>query len=325
MGGDHPHRPTRGDRGRQPGRGSPICRENGAGAGRAALAEPDADAHLTGARRRLGLRAQLLDGPEAPAAIRAILGAEDVQVARLEPEADGTGVRLRTGAGVLRIESALPQRAWDLLLREAPLPETDDERRLTRHLRRVSRRILTEPSLAARVAPAFLKAVTDAVRGRGRAIVVGGAFAPVVSIDGNIVVGLTEGVHVGTSVRGDSASTAPAAETVRIRSNEIALARQPDGLLPPRGIFVGNTAARVAIEGNRIISNGALVGIEVFGRTGPHLVVRDNMMEGTRKGVLFRPIQADDKLKLWIIADNIARGGIAVDAPAQARVTGNVP
>lgn len=280
---------------------------------------------LLAARRRFGTRGALLDGPEGAATIRAMLGAEEVQVARPAPEAGGRGVQLRAGATTLRFDSALPQRSWDLLLREDPLPQTEDERRIARHLRRVARRLLADATRGVRVAPAFVKEVAEAARGRGRGIVVGGAFAPLVEVEGNVVDGLTEGVHVATSAADTAKPAARPAETVRIRGNEIALASQPEGLLPARGIFVGNSAARVAIEGNRIVARAALAGIEVFGRTGPHLVVRDNMLEGTRRGVLFRPLGAEDTPKLWVIADNIALGGVAVVAPPAARVTGNVP
>jgi len=280
---------------------------------------------LGAARRRFGTRGLLFDGPEGMAAIRAVLGAEEVQVARPAPDAGGRAVQLRAGATTLRFDSALPQRGWDLLLREDPLPQTEDERRIARHLRRVARRLLADAALGARVAPAFVKDVAEAARGRGRGIVIGGAFAPVAEVEGNVVAGLTEGVHVATSAAANAKGGAVPAETIRIRGNEIALAPQPEGLLPARGIFVGNSGARVAIEGNRVVARAALVGIEVFGRTGPHLVVRDNTLQGTRQGVLFRPVGADDKLRLWVIADNIALGGVAVVAPSLARVTGNVP
>jgi hypothetical protein len=289
-------------------------------------ASPTLDRSLRGLKAQLGTRAAMFDQPDGKATIRAMLGAEEVEVTRPGPVRDERTVDLRAGSAALRFQSVLSQRSWETLLREDPV-QTDDPRQLARHLRRVAGRLLAAPERIGRIAPGFVAEVAGAATGRGRAIVIGGDAAPLVNVEDNVVAGLTEGVHVATSVQDGTTPDATPAESVRICGNEIGLARQPDQLLPPRGIFVGNSGARVAIEGNRIVTDGALAGIEVFGRTGPHLVVRDNTIAGARRGVLFRPVAVEEGLRLWIITDNLATGGgPAVDAPTGvARVTGNVP
>jgi hypothetical protein len=287
--------------------------------------------NLTALRDRLGdLSDRVFGTVEGRQTIRSMLSAGTLEVVPAVGVKPGSAraVEVSAGRATLRFDSALPQTAWNAMLAAAPAPGQDNPAVLGRHLRNLANRLLVDATFGARFAPAFLAGLKAANRAAGRcAIVIAGTVAEDVVVEGNAIAGVAEAVHVATSFRRTPDTPPDLAGSVRIRGNELALSLPLELAAAPRAVFVGN-AKRVAAEDNRAdapVGGPMLVGIEMFGSFGPHLLVRDNLLPGARTGILLRPVGAVPQLHLWVIEDNITPGaGTPVVAPATARVAGNV-
>lgn len=177
----------------------------------------------------------------------------------------------------------------------------------------------------------FLVLAAQNVGMMGQGIVVGGRGARAAWITDNHVVGAGQGIHVGVSHRTGVGVAPDRVDDLEVRGNVIGVQVTPIVLRRPEGIFVGNAdglrilANRVSVSRTTDAASTTLDGITCHGHFGPHLLVRDNHLNGATIGVRVQPMSARGTRR-WLVADNVADGArSAVDAPATVDVFGNMP
>jgi hypothetical protein len=150
-----------------------------------------------------------------------------------------------------------------------------------------------------------------------------------VVVERNRMSAVAEGVHIGVSFRRGPGQPVRFAESVRIEGNEIELRVPVEFAQAPRGVFVGNVG-RVAVRDNvvSVVDGATRAGIQIEGRLGSQVLVRDNALLNCTVGVGIAdhtgPLIFVPK-RLWLVADNFAPGADpAVVAPTFTRIEGNV-
>lgn len=177
-------------------------------------------------------------------------------------------------------------------------------------------------------------------------IVVGGGMAGDVTVRGNVVEGVLQGVHIGLShhrARGEEPAVIRPREgdTVQraVVSGNSILVHVPFEVRQARhGIFIGNCHSAL-VEGNRAASSNTGLhavargnhqetsqhyhtrrggeGIRAFGYYGPMLLIRDNHLEDFTIGILVAVLNAPaadstkGRSRLWRVAHNVASHAFA--------------
>jgi len=185
----------------------------------------------------------------------------------------------------------------------------------------------TSPVLAA-LETALLKVIKrDEAVLIADAVVIAGAQAVEVQVEGNTMSSVLRGVTVATSARPASAAT-PVGR-VLLAGNAVELAAH-DSTERRFGLFVGNSESGT-IRDNRVMglapidNHSRLEGVRVWGRLGSFVLVRDNHISGSHIGVRFVPINVPAGDLAWIITHNLAKGArniVLTPFPAQLRGLG---
>jgi hypothetical protein len=170
-----------------------------------------------------------------------------------------------------------------------------------------------------------------------RGIVIGGQTATDVRIDSNIVSGAVQGISVGFSQREAVKGKALQVDRAVVTNNSVRLAPAAGDSGGNRfGIFVGN-ANSVLVQANRIRfftpsaeglpARFAWEAIRLTGFYGPHLVVRDNHIEGATTGINFNPRVVEGaafpgrKACVWLVQFNVAETTTGSERPTAVKVT----
>jgi hypothetical protein len=289
---------------------------------------PSFDRQITRLRTDLGASAnQIFGTDQGLRTVRALLTAGVVDI---KPASEVAAVRreiaIPTSSGAVRFNSPIPQGAWESALAAMP-PKDQSQASVARQVRAVARRLVADPAFEQRISPGLLAGLfTRDPAAAHCSVSIGGGVVGVVSVEANRMVATAEAVHIGTSFKRTPGAVFRKARTVRLRGNEVVLAVPVDRPAAKRGIFVGN-ASRVVVEDNHLVVDGGRVttGVHLEGAYDRHLVVRDNELDETACGVLLVPRGPFPPSPQWVIADNLAPGASpVVNAPTQARVTGNV-
>ncbi|HET7787647.1 MAG TPA: DUF6519 domain-containing protein [Myxococcales bacterium] len=160
-------------------------------------------------------------------------------------------------------------------------------------------------------------------------IVVGGAHADEIRIQGNTISGVLQGIHAGLS-HGFAPGTTPHARrrgaprdlggAVWVRDNTVNAVHPLDWAGERHGIFTGNFD-NVVIENNRLAlrryAKTPIDGIRVFGELGPHVQVASNRIDGFPRGIWVHPVvpPADPKKVLWLVSWNLCTGAAVTVVP----------
>lgn len=142
-------------------------------------------------------------------------------------------------------------------------------------------------------------------------IVIGGGKAQDIHIVNNKISGTRQGIHVGVSHRSEKGEY-DIAGVVHIRDNNISILL-PSGD-PRHGIFAGNCNSLI-IENNYVsvkrlptTLKTSIEGIKVYGYFGRMMIIRQNHLENTTVGIMFKPLGKVSGTPQWIITDNVAPG-----------------
>ena len=177
-----------------------------------------------------------------------------------------------------------------------------------------------------------------------RGIVIGGQTATDVRIEDNIVSGAVQGISVGVSQREPVKGKALQVDRAVVTNNSVRLAQTAGESGRNRfGIFVGN-AKSVLVQANRVRFGPASAegpqeagfeweAIRLTGVYGPHLVVRDNHVEGATIGIKFTPegtkdpafpnrppVFPDRRACLWLVQFNVAETKSGTQPPTAVKV-----
>ena len=153
-----------------------------------------------------------------------------------------------------------------------------------------------------------------------QAIVVAGQTVGDVLVQDNDIASAIQGVHVGTSHRGQP-RIGPADVTgrVTINRNKIAALVPADGARARHAVFVGN-ADRLRLTENDVsfidLCEGDPVpsdGVRIYGFLGRAITVRDNVVDGFPGGITLNLFQARGGgqatlSRMWAVEDNLVSG-----------------
>ncbi|MCC7174007.1 MAG: hypothetical protein IT159_02330 [Bryobacterales bacterium] len=214
--------------------------------------------------------------------------------------------------------------AWDALLKAANLDLTARPLKLRDKVIALANRLLRDNHVAA-----FQGAVNQiraAYVGSSQGIVVGGLTAGEVRIDGNVITGFAQGIHVGLSKSGPrTGGNVRRAGRVEIRGNSVALWIGPGWFRERHGVFVGNAdsilvqANSLALARDPLSAALPVDGIRIFGYFGRYIMVRDNHIPGFGVGIRITPrgTEYTRSTRFWRVADNavLSAAQSAVIAP----------
>ncbi|MEO7069893.1 MAG: hypothetical protein ABI131_05300, partial [Nostocoides sp.] len=257
--------------------------------------------------------------PAGPAAPGDLAGAGVVAVGKPKSVSLANGVSLSiTGASQIR-------RVITDFAKSASVTRLAGERSSGIAIARFVAASATEPHQAT-IGAASATFIGDAVRNArsmAQGIVVGGSRAPFVRIDGNLVQGAIEGIHVGVQARGTLSLTAG---QVTISDNTVALVVPFFWARQRHAFYVGSVVsltmtdnhARLARTGNQDAT--PVDAVRVWGSLGSWIEVRGLDLTGPfRIGVQIRdtgsgPVKGRS---LHYLSDVLnADGSVAVDVPA---------
>lgn len=213
---------------------------------------------------------------------------------------------------------------WQEVIDAAEATDVGSGKKAIEYLRQQAARMIFEregwPSAETEDAwKRWVEQVHDIVKetpfGRG-GVVVGGRACDRVRLRDNTIRGFSRGVHVGLggSEHPEKADAAP--RECSITGNDINV-RVPYGYNRERhGIYVGHFQ-RLNIAGNHLRATTVRYqfpartdGIRVYGRPGPHMLIKDNYAQGFEPGIhtvfLRRPEDQREDM-VWSVVDNHAR------------------
>lgn len=226
--------------------------------------------------------------------------------------------------------------AWNAYFDRFPLPEESDDRELVNHVKDQADKILREPGIpeGAGFGPWIdgLKQSLPAIAGQG--IVCAGRVANDVTISGNVIVGVNQGIHIGLSHRTseeDEESLPDIAGRLMVNGNRVVNFQSAQELGGRHGIYVGNVDC-LHIENNHLrletypSDNVRRMagGIRLFGYFGDMIQVRGNRIDGYSQGIYARALNPGKAL-LWQVESNLLSGGSSAPDlnPAPRFITGN--
>jgi hypothetical protein len=204
--------------------------------------------------------------------------------------------------------------AWPPLL-TGPFPQMRD---LQHRVDKVLRSLFTQAPVAG--SAALVTFLTDRVVGRRvsamyQGIVVAGATASDVRLEGNAILGAIQGVHAAVS-HGTGKGAAPdSLDRVVVERNRISVVVPPSEMGGRHGVYVGNAQA-IQVTGNQLsydsrVDDDRIVtdGIRLYGYLGRQVIVRDNLLDGFPGGI---SVTAASKVppspRVWTAEDNVLSG-----------------
>jgi len=266
-----------------------------------------------------------------PVATNPTVGAELVKRLR-------AGLRTKAGAGVTRVTAAgsdeplfvLKGSDAETIAREFVASTTASKIKRAGGVEKAVLKFagtVAQGKQVAEVAEPIRAIVGDVVftmRAAGQGIVVAGTNVGAVRIDGNLVEGTVQGIHVGVSDA--KLGLRQSADTVILSGNIVHSLVPAEYPRDRHGVFVGNcrsthildTVATLRRLGT--VATGAaptpVEGIRVQGVLGPFLCVRQSSLAGFQIGVRVVPLPAVPKSRMWLVAETFADGAAPmVDAP----------
>lgn len=158
-------------------------------------------------------------------------------------------------------------------------------------------------------------------------IVVAGSRADDVTIAGNDISGLRQGVHLGLSHRGAARGDIRAYDAIGravVTGNTVRVVFDGPGR-ERHAIFVGHCNSLLVADNRLDCARGergraGAEGVRVFGQLGRFMIVRQNHLSGFTTGIRIVPLnpekENDRRRQQWLVIQNIAENAQrAVDAP----------
>ena len=216
--------------------------------------------------------------------------------------------------------------AWYAYFEKFPLPDARNDRELVNYVKDQADNILLNPSIAEErdftVWVNGLKQHLPAIAEQG--IVCAGRVANDITVSGNVIAGVNQGIHIGLSHRSsgkDGEDGPDIAGRVMVSGNRVVNVQSAQELSGRHGIYIGNVDC-LHIENNHLkletyLSPGATSvanGIHMFGYFGDMIQVRGNRTAGYSTGIYARAVRAvvnagTDKAVLWQVESNLLSGG----------------
>jgi hypothetical protein len=200
---------------------------------------------------------------------------------------------------------------WEKLLRANP-PAQDEEKDVTQHVRKIALNLILGQTEATGQLNDFLKGLEqEAASSASQGITVAGTVVEEVTISGNTLSGVSQGIHVGVS-RHDLTRTKPdRAGRVVVTGNHVHVHAVVGATRSRHAIFIGN-ADSIVVRDNyakltRFTGTTGLPidGIRLYGYFGRFLNVRENHVERFAIGILVHLRgDAPDKKPMWQVYDN---------------------
>ncbi len=236
-------------------------------------------------RLRAAFRTASPDAELSGEAARRLLVADDrVRVEALTREITGRAVTLTVGEHRVSFDSEFSQSEWNDLLRAVGTADVSSSDSLAGVVRRTAERLVAEPDLRNRFPFArrlfdTLQQRTDGIAGQG--IVCAGSRLDAVSVRGNNLSAVYEGIRVAVSHRAPADAPPDRIGSVLIAENRISLQVPLNRARGDQGIFIGN-ADRVVLSRNQIdfareeVDDLYGAGAELWGHYGPLILLSEN-------------------------------------------------
>jgi len=225
---------------------------------------------------------------------------------------------------------------WNTYFDSFPLPEKSDDRELVNYVKDQADNILLDPEIpeGAGFGPWIdnLKQSLPAIAAQG--IVCAGRVANDVTISGNVIIGVNQGIHIGLSHRAseeDEESKSDIAGRLMVNGNRVVNFQSAQELGGRQGIYVGNVDC-LHIENNHLRletypsynTRPMAGGIRLFGYFGDMIQIRGNRIDGYNQGISARALDPGGAL-LWQVESNLLSGGSSAPDlnPARYFITGN--
>lgn len=200
---------------------------------------------------------------------------------------------------------------WEKLLRTNP-PEKDDEREVVKHVRKVAEDLVLGKTEAPGPIQVFLLGLQqEEASSASQGITVGGTVIEEVTISGNTLTGVSQGIHVGVSHHDITQSDPDRAKRVVITGNHVIVHAVVGATRSRHAIFVGNADSIVVRDNYAKLTRFAgtndlpIDGIRLFGYFGRYINVRENHVDRFGPGILVHLRgEAPEKKPMWQIHDN---------------------
>jgi hypothetical protein len=271
---------------------------------------------------------------------RELLVAGEVKVGRFDEQMGRPGAIVLNAQGErILFDSPISQADWNKAIKLIAPEKITRGSDLIGHVEGIASRVIVDEEFRAKLGSAvsWYNAYVQALPSFGRqAITCGGRVLANVTVSGNRTDGFIQGVHVGTSGRGEERLRAG---IVTIDGNNLFLRLPGEDVYAACGLFVGN-AETIRIERNTLAwsttrgSNKTAFaqGIRVWGFLGPFLAVCENRIDTAPLGIRVRPTetltQQQTSKYMWLAADNLvpnAAAGLTLKVPPFMEKRNNKP
>jgi len=206
--------------------------------------------------------------------------------------------------------------AWNTYFDSFSLPTGYNDRDLVNYVKDQADRILLDPGTPE--GDSFnrwvnnLKQSLPAIAAQG--IVCAGRVANDITVSGNVIVGVNQGIHIGLSHRISEESEPDIAGRLMVSGNRVVNFQSAQMLGGRHGIYIGNFDC-LHIENNHLMLEvysyditPAATGIHVFGYFGDMLQIRGNRTARYNKGIYARAVNTV-KTSLWKVEGNLLTDG----------------
>ncbi|HEX8618237.1 MAG TPA: DUF6519 domain-containing protein, partial [Thermoanaerobaculia bacterium] len=257
-------------------------------------------------------RAGMIDALVSGVSYRAIMIDKKVQRRDKKSREREKNVRITIGDKELGF-SAEPALAgeWVRLLAANP-PAEADEKSMTRSMRKLATDYLLGNTKTNGALQDFVNGLqTEEVSSASQGITIGGTDAEEITITGNTLTGVSQGIHVGVSHHDPNRSMPDRGGRVVITGNHLHVHAVLGATRSRHAIFVGNADSIVVRDNYAKLTRYAgtsglpIDGIRLFGYFGRYINVRENQVEKFGTGVLVQLRgEAPQKKPMWQIHDN---------------------
>jgi hypothetical protein len=223
-----------------------------------------------------------------------------------------TNVKIVVREKELRFRTdSLLVKEWEKLLRANP-PETDDEKEVTRQVRKIAEDLVMGKRKVTGPLDDFITGLQqEEASSASQGITVAGTVIEEVNITGNTLSGVSQGIHVGVSHHDLTQSDADHARRVVVTGNHIHVHAVVGATRSRHAIFVGNADSIVVRDNYAKLTRFTgttdlpIDGIRLFGYFGRYLNVRENHVDRFGIGILVNLRgDAPSKKPMWQVHDN---------------------
>ncbi|MEA2465266.1 MAG: hypothetical protein QOJ98_3013 [Acidobacteriota bacterium] len=202
-------------------------------------------------------------------------------------------------------------KEWQTLLAGRP-PQAADEKAVIQHVRKLAEEVILGQVEATGTLKAFLNGLQEEVAASAsQGIAVAGTVVHEVTITGNTLSGVSQGIHVGVSHHDVARTNPDRGGRVVVTGNHVDVHAVIGATRSRHAIFVGNADSIVVRDNYASLTRFAgtsglpIDGIRLFGYFGRYMNVRENHVERFGVGILVH-LRGDAPAKkpMWQIHDN---------------------